>query len=230
MLLPPYLRHTAKVLLETFDAHVTHKNFRRHNEDLTYHRLDTALVRVPGILDLQSIRSLEASLTHDDLTAVHFSLVASSFYFALSTCPIDVGHGVDHCEGFIRPRGDSREVLKALKALKPRRISFTAITPEKMTHRSDVGSSEWCDPNVAACSDCKRWGMKVRFNVRRSQSFAIWLLILQISVNNASRPAQRHVLSHKISGFPTTVEDLAKLQQLDHPFRVEHRMKCSACS
>ena len=166
------------------------------------HRLDQAFIgylpplnatcEMDEIIETMKVMKSEMRAQIDDIYLV---LLSSSFYFELSHAPVYSGmHMAYSCEGQVRIRGQRSLILDQM--------------PASTTIHVDSGEESLASVELrrSVCMTCGAFHQPIRFLIRdltRSVSISLGL-------DNAERKC--------ISGFPTSMQWIANVQQFDGPF------------
>lgn len=164
-------------------------------------------------LDEANVRSIRQSVSTDGLAdqpQTAFHLLVSNFYFKLDGL-WQYEEGVYQCRGSIRCRADVKATFQALESLGASKVEF--VTGSKVF--------SGCRQERDICHKCDRYCKAVRFHVRHPTDTIVLSLRCEIG-------------TRKLSGFPQTITEFAKQQELDSPFgTLDHdnsrNYQCSTC-
>ena len=204
------LRGACKALSERWDAEQVHQAVSRwlaaldtHSAE-RYYRLN--LVVPKGLPPLDDVGCM-GSLMHDvercsdvqKLSDIKAAFLASSFFLELDNMPTYGDGGRSMCNGTIRARGDPKHILELARNSHVQRIQF-------VKGNEKLGDVQLDD---ALCTACNRFHQSVQFSVPEREGSIVIALRLARGV------------THRIAGFPQSVQWFIEKQGLDDPFSVD---------
>jgi len=183
-----------------------HLNRVPKDERHKYIRINIALSREPELDDVSKMPELEdlaaTFLRGYDFASITQALFAASFFFELHRKPVAKKTPVV-CSGSIRSRSpDTRALIERILQEYPA-ASFT----------TEDGTSLGYVDGPSLCATCGRYCKVVKFRVHHvDQDVSIYLQFDRLG-------------QHRISGFPQSITQLARLQLLDSGFgRADHQL------
>ncbi|KAF7445907.1 Patatin domain containing protein [Pyrenophora tritici-repentis] len=202
----PRLFRLFNAMLNAQGGWADHLNRVPRDERHKYFRINIALSREPALDDVSKMPELEdlaaTFLRGYDFASITQALFAASFFFELHRKPIAKRTSVV-CSGFIRSRSpDTRALVERILQEYP----AASFTTEDGTSLGYVGGPSLC----AICGlYCKVVNLKVH---HVDQNISIYLQFNRLG-------------QHRISGFPQSMTQFARLQLLDTRFgRSDHQI------
>lgn len=179
-----------------------------------FFRLDTEL---PFPIPLDDVKHLQLQKQRiylnpqNQLVEVATALLVSNFFFRLDA-PLTYDSGFYYCQGSIRCRNNSQDVIQALEGLHFSKLEF--VTETEVLAESDSTSD--------ICQVCCRYQKPVSFFVRSPAE------VVTVSIRSG-RDMER-----KISGFPQNMQWFETQQGINSPFGLpgsefHNTLACSAC-
>jgi hypothetical protein len=200
----PRLFRLFNAMLDAQNGWDDHLNRVHKDERHKYFRINIAMDREPPLDDVGKIPELEnlaaTFLRGYDFSSITQSLFAASFFFELHRKP--VARGASVCSGSIRCRSpDTRALIERILQEYPA-ASFT------MKDGVSLG-------NIGGCSLCATCGY-----YRKVVNFKVYHVDQSVSIHVQFNRLGRH----RISGFPQSMTQFARLQLLDAEFgRSDHQ-------
>ncbi|KAI1510411.1 Patatin phospholipase [Pyrenophora tritici-repentis] len=201
----PRLLRLFNAMLNAQSGWEDHLNRVHKDERHKYFRINIAMDREPPLDDVGKIPELEnlatTFLQGYDFSSITQALFAASFFFELHRKP--VARGTSVCSGSIRCRSpDTRALIERILQEYPA-ASFTTKDGANLGY-------------IGGCSLCAKCG-----HYRKVVNFKVYHVDQSVSIHMQFNRLGRH----RISGFPQSITQFARLQLLDAAFgRADHQI------
>lgn len=211
------LRCVRRAVSEAWDAEQVHQSVLRWLAALDAHSVERYyrlnLLMPDGLPPLDDVSCMESLMEDVNrcsdvqyLPDIKAALLASCFFFELDGLPTYGDEGRYACSGTIRVRGNPTHVMQLAQTVDLGLIQFVKGN-ETLGH---------LQPRDAVCRMCKKFHQPVHFSVPDLEGSTVISLRL------------RRGATHRISGFPQTMNWFIAKQSLDYPFSLDIAPSASA--
>jgi hypothetical protein len=223
----PRIYNNFMTITDNHETHLKYKGRLGPRKRENYFRIDLKLEKLPKMNDENEMDSLRRQVRlrehgEDERGNVLVALLIASFFFELDNMPV-FAHGLHHCQGSIRCRGDPLPIVQALQPHTTNDVEFLLHQERKdfVLAKTKGRASRGTDLQSYICGECKRFMVPIEFSVRHPSE--------KISIQMRIGTIQRH-----ISGFPHSITWFVDQLQLDAVFgRHDHAIPevapCTAC-
>ena len=186
-----------------------HEDYRQLNVELPSNEpaIDntTKMEELRGLVDCNPLINLQCE-------NILYNLLIATFYFELSSIPIELPLGGISCTGMIRCRLPSKVIVELLERIHPLGLSF-ATTSSMLAYYNSSRD---------ICPSCHRYRKFVEFIAKDLGQ------LITIRVQSPNMPLRN------ISAFPQSMRWFVNQQQLDAPFGTAYHRNfnhaCKSCS